>query len=353
MSVAKMKDGKRWYVYLRYKDWTGKTRQHKKEGFRRKADALAYEREYRQRVSGSPEMSLESLYALYMEDCRSRLRLSTIETKRDLFKNHVLPDFGAIPVSEITPSTVRLWQNGLLKKGLKPSTLKMINAQLSALLNFAVKFYGLTQNPCKLAGQIGSLKTEEMRILTPEQFAAVLDAVGDTAAKTLYHLLFWSGLRIGEALALTPDDFDLSAPAVTVSKTYKMINGEHITTPPKTEKSNRTVILTRESSGMIHRYIAALFGCDRKTRIFGMRSVTWYRVQLKAGCRAAHLEPIRIHDLRHSHASLMVELGYSPLLIAERLGHESVETTMRTYSHLYPNKQRDFIERLDRLHFSR
>lgn len=346
-----MKDG-RWYVYLRYKDWTGKTRQHKKEGFRRKADAQQYEREYRQRVSGAPGMTVRALYTLYMDDCKSRLRLSTVQTKRNMFEHHILPDFEAVPVSDITPSSVRLWQNGLMKKGLKPSTLRMVNAQLSALLNYAVKFYGLGQNPCKLAGQIGSLKTEEMRILTPEQFSAVLDAVGDSTAKTLYHLLFWSGLRIGEALALTPADFDFSAPSVKVTKTYKIIAGQDIITPPKTEKSNRTVILTRESSAMVQKHILQLFGCDRKTRIFGLRSLTWYRETLRAGCRAAQLEPVRIHDLRHSHASLMVELGYSPLLIAERLGHESVETTLRTYSHLYPNKQRDFIERLDRLNFT-
>lgn len=352
MSVAKMKDG-RWYVYLRYKDWTGKTRQHKKEGFRRKADALQYEREYRQRVNGAPGMSLESLYTLYLEDCKHRFRASTLRTKRNMFENHILPELSRCRISEITPASVRLWQNNLLKKDLKPSTLKMINAQLSALLNFAVKFYGLTQNPCKLAGQIGSLKTEEMRILTPEQFADVLNAVEDTTAKTLFHLLFWTGMRVGEAQAMTPYDFDFSIPTVRVSKTYKIIDGEDVITPPKTPKSNRIVILTQESSDRLQAFISKLFGCTKHTRIFGVRSLTWYREQLKSGCLAAGFAPIRIHDLRHSHASLMVELGYSPLLIAERLGHENAETTLRTYSHLYPNKQRDFIERLDRLDFSR
>ena len=353
MSVSKMSDGKRWKVTLRYKDYTGRIRQHKKEGFTRKSDAKDYERDFLQRVNGSPGMTIKALYALYMEDCAHRLKPSTIHNKRNMFETHILPDLSGCPVSEITPASVRQWQNGLLKKNLKPSTVKIINAQLSALLNFAVKFYGLTQNPCKLAGSIGSLKTEEMRILTPEQFAAVLNEVKDPTANSLFYLLFWTGMRVGEAQALTPSDFDFSVPSVKISKTYRMMNGKHIISTPKTEKSNRTVILTDETSDRMQAYISKLFGCTSRTRIFGTHSLTWYRKRLIDGCRAAQLAPIRIHDLRHSHASLMIEIGVSPLLIAERLGHDNVNTTLKTYSHLYPNKQKDFIERLNRLDFSR
>lgn len=352
MAVSRMSDGKRWKVTLRYKDYTGRIRQHKKEGFAKKSDAKEYERDFLQRVNGSPGMTIKALYTLYMEDCTHRLKPSTIHNKRNMFEIHILPELSGCRVSEITPASVRLWQNTMLKKGLKPSTLKIINAQLSALLNFAVKFYGLQTNPCKLAGSIGSLKTEEMRILTPAQFAAVLNAMEDNIAQTLFHLLFWTGMRVGEAQALTPSDFDFSAPSVRITKTYRMINGNHIISTPKTEKSNRTVILTDETSDRMQAYISKLFGCSSRTRIFGSHSLSWYRKRLIDGCLAAQLEPIRIHDLRHSHASLMIEIGVSPLLIAERLGHESVETTLRTYSHLYPNRQRDFIERLNRLDFT-
>lgn len=352
MSVSKMSDGKRWKVTLRYKDYTGRIRQHKKEGFTRKSEAKEYERDFLQRVNGSPGMTIKALYTLYMDDCAHRLKPSTIHNKKNMFETHILPELSGCQVSEITPASIRQWQNTILKKGLKPSTLKIINAQLSALLNFAVKFYGLQSNPCKLAGSIGSLKTEEMRILTPEQFSAVLNEIKEPGANTLFYLLFWTGMRVGEAQALTPSDFDFSVPSVKISKTYRMMKGQHIIGTPKTEKSNRTVILTDETSDRMQAYISKLFGCSSRTRIFGTHSLTWYRKRLIDGCRSAQLEPIRIHDLRHSHASLMIEIGVSPLLIAERLGHDNVNTTLRTYSHLYPNKQRDFIERLNRLDFS-
>ena len=69
--------------------------------------------------------------------------------------------------------------------------------------------------------------------------------------------------------------------------------------------------------------------------------------EMDAGCKASGVKRIRVHDLRHSHASLLIELGFSPLLVSERLGHESVQTTLETYSHLYPNKQEEVVSRLE------
>ena len=91
MSVAKMKDGKRWYMFVRYKDWTGETKQHKKEGFTRRADAKEYEKHFLEQRSGSADMSIFSLYELYMEDCKTRLKLTTYANKEFLFQKHVLP----------------------------------------------------------------------------------------------------------------------------------------------------------------------------------------------------------------------------------------------------------------------
>ncbi len=344
-----MKDGKRWYVFLRYKDWTGKTRQHKKEGFPRKGDALAYEREFRQRVSGAPGMTVKALYTLYMEDCRSRLRVTTVRNKDKIFLNHVLPPLGSIEVSSLTPATVRKWQNQLIGKGLKQSTLKMINAQLSALLNFGVKYYGLKSNPCALAGAFGSLKTDGFAFLTREQFEKVLAHVRDDTSRTLFYVLFWTGLRVGEALALTPADIDLTIPSVQINKTYHRINSKDVYTPPKTEGSNRTVILTDKTAEALQAHMEKIYGINKKTRIFAGRSLQSIRLYFSRACKAAGVPQVRIHDLRHSHASMMIELGFSPLLIAERLGHDNVSTTLKTYAHLYPNKQIDLVERLNRL----
>ncbi len=88
------------------------------------------------------------------------------------------------------------------------------------------------------------------------------------------------------------------------------------------------------------------YGLDPNDRLFPY-TMHFLHHEMEQGCKKSGVKKIRIHDLRHSHASLLVEMGFSPLLIAERLGHEHVQTTMDTYSHLYPNKQTEVAQRLD------
>ena len=343
-----MKDGKRWYCHLRYKTWAGETKQHKKEGFKRKSDAQAYEKEFLMRVTGSPDMTVSALYSIYMEDCAVRLRMTTNRNKDAVFKKHILPTLGEFRVADVSPAVVRRWQNEMTKNGFRPSTLKFLNSQLTALFSYAVKYYGLKANPVPLAGRFGSCKECAMSFLTLQQFRQLISHVHDKEAQALFSLLFWTGLRIGEAMALTPSDFDFQVPALQVSKTFTRIDKRDVIQPPKTAGSRRTVILTDSTARMMQAYISALYGVGDKDRIF-RRSVATYRGRLNTACDEAGVNRIRIHDFRHSHASLMIELGVSALLISERLGHDNVETTLKVYAHLYPNKQVDLVKMMNEL----
>ena len=98
---------------------------------------------------------------------------------------------------------------------------------------------------------------------------------------------------------------------------------------------------------MVREYIGRLYDVNSSDRIFMGNTKHLLRHEMDRGCAASGVKRIRIHDLRHSHASLLIELGYSPLLIAERLGHENIETTLQTYSHLYPNKQGELAAQLE------
>ena len=93
-------------------------------------------------------------------------------------------------------------------------------------------------------------------------------------------------------------------------------------------------------------YADRLYGYDPSDRLFEVTK-HYLKHEMERGCKKTGLREIRVHDIRHSHASLLVEMGFSPLLIAERLGHEKVQTTMDTYSHLYPNKQVEVARQLD------
>ena len=355
MSVAKMKDGKRWYVFVRYQDWQGNTKQHKKEGFERKADAKEYEKNFLAERTGSSSMTLESLYRIYMKDCESRLRPTTVYNKTNLYEKHILPFFGQIPVSDITPAKIRQWQNEMLTaekttgQAYSKTYLKSLHNQLSALFNFGVSYYGVQTNPCKQAGSMGRNNASEMQYWTVDEFHTFLKAVADDPkAVVVFSLLFWTGMRTGEMMALTLEDFDFTANTIRISKNYARHKNEDLILEPKTPKSNRTIVMTKNLSRILQQYISRIYGMQPGDRIFDRKTKTWARTVMDKACARCNVKRIRMHDLRHSHASLLIEMGYSPLLIAERLGHESVETTLRIYSHLYPNKQEQLATDLEK-----
>lgn len=363
MPVYKDKTRGTWYVSCYYTDWTGARKKKIKRGFLRQKDAAAWEREFRTKSAGAPGMTLRALYELYMKDCRARIRPTTYQIKEAQFRRHILPYFGALSVDEITPAMVRQWQNemisarftpqwgkpGQTEKPFSPTYLKTINNQLSALFNFAVKYYRLPQNPVRLAGSMGKKNASGMQFWTLAEFrrfiAAFPQGSGQQAA---FSLLFFSGMRCGELLALTPSDFDFTAGTVSISKTYARLHGVDMIQPPKTEKSRRVIPLPPFLLSMISAYMARLYGLQQGMRIFPLTKSALNAAMIK-GCRLSGVKKIRIHDIRHSHASLLIEMGCSPLLVKERLGHENIETTLQTYSHLYPSKQDEITARLDAL----
>ena len=160
-----------------------------------------------------------------------------------------------------------------------------------------------------------------------------------------FEILYWCGLRVGELLALTPRDFDFARRTVSVTKSYQRIGREDVITAPKTRKSVRTIVMPEFLAEEMRDYLACLRGIAEDERIFRYTK-GFLRAEMHRGCKACGMEPIRIHDLRHSHVSLLIELGYSALAIADRMGHESTEVTMR-YAHLFPNKQQEMAADLN------
>lgn len=152
-------------------------------------------------------------------------------------------------------------------------------------------------------------------------------------------------MRSGELLALTLNDFDFEERTVSITKNYARVDGEDLFLEPKTPKSNRKVTLPQFVCDMVKDYADKLYGYNPSDRLFEITKHFLIK-EMERGCKKAGLHRIRIHDLRHSHASLLIELGFAPLLISERLGHESVTTTLEIYSHLYPTKHGEVAERL-------
>lgn len=187
-----------------------------------------------------------------------------------------------------------------------------------------------------------------MQFWTVAEFDRFLKAVSDKPhSVVMFSLLFWTGMRSGEMLALTPADFDFDANTVSITKNFARQNGQDLIMEPKTPKSRRVIPMPPTLSGLVQKYLTTLYDLGSGDRIFPGNTKSVLQHEMQRGSALAGVKRIRVHDLRHSHASLLIELGYSPLLIAERLGHENIETTLQTYSHLYPNKQGQLATQLE------
>lgn len=193
---------------------------------------------------------------------------------------------------------------------------------------------------------MGKAKAKEMQFWTKEEYLKFSRAIMDKPISYYaFQILYWTGIRCGELLALTKADFDLENRKLKISKTYQVVKGEEMITSPKTEKSNRTIDLPQFLCNDVQDYFDSLYKIGDNSRIFEVTK-SYLHHEMDRGSKTANIKRIRIHDLRHSSCALLINLGYSPVEIAERMGHESVTITDR-YAHLYPSGQRDMANRLD------
>lgn len=355
MPAYKDEERGTWYVQFYYTDWTGERKKKKKRGFALKRDAQQWEQDFLKSQKADMNITLSAFVDMYLEDIGHRVRATTLFTKKFVYDNKIRPYLGNRPMNAITSSDVRKWQNELLSSenqdsdNYSPTYMKYINSQLSALFNYAVKYYNLSENPCHKAGSIGKKNADEMQFWTTDEYKAFIKGVeGKIQAYTAFETLYYTGMRIGELMALTRADVDLNIGTINVNKSYVRLNGKDIIGEPKTPKSNRRITIPSFLVEELKIYINGLYGLSDNDRIF---SISKYLLvnEMKKTCKETGVKRIRLHDLRHSHASLLIEMGFSPVLIANRLGHENVETTLNTYSHLYPNKQEEVAEKLQKI----
>ena len=348
MKAEKDKKTGKWLIQYRYTDWQGKRRKSTKRGFATKREAEEWLRNFLITQKADFDMKFEDFWKMYCADMETRLREHTMRTKKYIVELKILPYFGNKRVNDITAADIRQWQNELIKMGYSPTYLKTINNQLSAIFNYAVRYYDLKSNPCAKAGSMGKSKAEEMDFWTGEEFRKFIDSVMNKRLSYMaFMTMYWTGMRMGELLALNPKDVDIEKKTISITKSYQRLGKKDVITPPKTPKSKRVITIPEFLAADIKDYMDSLYDLQEDDRLF---PITKYYLEheMQRGIKESGVKRIRVHDLRHSHASMLIELGFSPLEIANRLGHEKVETTLNTYSHLYPNKQTKLAERLDR-----
>ena len=300
------------------------------------------------------DMTFEAFVELYTKDVKPWLKENTWLTKENIIQKKILPYFGKRKISEITTKDVIAWQNELLayrdeqRKPYSQTYLKTLHNQLSAIFNHAVRFYELRSNPAAKAGNMGTEERKEMLFWTKAEYQRFAEAMMDKPLSFYaFEMLYWCGIREGELLALTPADFDFEKHTVTINKSYQRLNKQDVITTPKTPKSNRVIQMPQFLCDEIQDYLKQLYGVEPDSRIFPV-SKNYLHREMDRGCKETGVKRIRIHDLRHSHISLLIDMGFTALAIAERVGHESIDITYR-YAHLFPTRQVEMADKLDSL----
>lgn len=353
MAVSRSENGG-YEVQCWYKDYLGTRRKKHKRGFRTKAEARRWERDFLLKAEGSPHMLFKDFVDAYEADVRPGLKLSTWLTKEAIIRMKVLPHFGDMYLDEIRSTDIIAWRNALQSpsdlnggKTYAKSYIRTIENQMSAILNHAVRHYGLRATPFAQAGRTAKEPPVNVDFWTKDEYLRFSDAIMDKPGSfTAFEILYYLGLRMGEMLALTPGDFDFEAKTLRVSRNYQRLQGKDVITDPKTPKSRRVIAVPAFLVEEVEEYIA-LCGVADDERMFTF-SKSFLHHEMRRGCALSGVKVVRIHDLRRSHVSLLIDLGFSALAIAERLGHEAIDVTFR-YADLFPGVQEDMARALDAL----
>lgn len=352
MPVYKNNETGKWFVMTRYVDWQGNKKQKCKRGFKTKREAQEWERVFHQQSTADMDMSFKAFTELYIDYIKPRIKGSTWITKEAIINKKILPYFGDRVISQITVTDVVAWQNELLayrdekRKPYSQTYLKTVHNQLSAIFNHAVRYYDLRTNPAAKAGNMGVEEKKEMLFWTKEEYKKFAEVMMDKPVSFYaFEMLYWCGIREGELLALTIADFDFEKETVRINKSYQRLHGEDVITSPKTKKSNRTIKMSPFLCEEMQDYFGMLYDQKRNERIFNI-SKNYLLREMERGAREAGVQRIRIHDLRHSHISLLIDMGFSAVAIADRVGHESIDITYR-YAHLFPSTQAEMAKKLE------
>jgi integrase len=314
-------------------------------------------------VTGSRQTVEKYLQDWFEHVQKQAVRTTTYLRQEPILRNVILPALGHIQLQKLTPQYVQKLYSAKINEGWTPGSIRNIHKILHKALDNAVRWRLVPRNVCDLVSLPRRVKRKP-RTLTKEQAVQLLKASQGHPLEPLVVLALTTGMRHGEIAALRWCDINFEARTLEVKHTVTFISGHgYVEGEPKTEKSNRTIVLPRFAVRSLERYRlhqlemrlkAGSLWLDRDLvfcNAFGgyrnpaTTNQAFHRLLARAG-----LPPMRIHDLRHSAATLLIVVMKMPAnLVQELLGHDDIETTLGLYTHPDPEMQRQMMDGLDDL----
>ncbi|MFK3937952.1 tyrosine-type recombinase/integrase [Alkalihalobacillus sp. NPDC078783] len=333
--------------------------------FDSRKEAEAYEDELyhvynTKQIFGERKLSFEFVKNIYLEDRKVHTKQNTSSMTQYVVEKHITPYFIDSNLRSLTVGDIRKFQLKLIESGMANKTINNIMVILKGIFKQALEENAMSFNP---ADNVSSLKkqTKQMKFWTPEQFKLFLSLIKeeDFLFKAFYSTAFLTGMRCGEMLALNWNDIDTYRREINVYKALSYNRSQLVISEPKTRSSIRRISINNKLLLLLDEWkqkqieLFRLLGMSHsnETHVFQYKDVPptkdIFSRRIRTICKGSDLEPIRLHDLRHSHVALLIHQKEDYATIKERLGHASIKTTIDVYGHLYPNKQQETADKLD------
>jgi len=351
MAHIRKKGVGRWQV--RYRDPSGEERA---RTFRRRVDAERYlvtiEADKLRGTWTDPRLEKTTVneWVPQWQASRVHLRPSTRISAESLLRNHVLPYFGSRRLGSVTQVEVQAFVVHLEEKGLSASTIRQAYLLIAGVFSSALDSGLIPRTPCR-GIKLPQKSQTEMRFLSTDEVAEVADAI-DSPYRALVLTAAYTGCRFGELAGLRTHRLDLAGRSLTIAESLSDLNGHLSLTQPKTAAARRQValpqLLTDELLGHTEQHPPGPDGFVFTAPEGGpMRRRNFRRRAWLPAVEASVGQPLRFHDLRHTHAAILIAQGEHPKVIQLRLGHSSIQVTLDTYGHLFEGLDEAAAERLD------
>ena len=360
-SKEPTKDGRSWYFKTYYTTLSGEKKQYKSKKYALKKDAEEAERIFLISLTDkveSKDMTFRDLIDSFCDYQKDKVKITTY-TNYNKSRKH-LESLYKVKVSDFNINHFNYWKKEMNNKSLTIKTKNTMYKFLKSIINYGIRYLDLdfnkVENKMTCFSNPNELK-KEMLFWTYDEFCKFIEQENDLKYKAYFETLYYCGLRKGEANALTWKDIDFNKHTLLINKnlTLKITGQEYIILPPKTKSSIRTLpipkVLENDLKMLYNEYVKYVNYSD-----------TWFvyggSVPLKDTtiasrkhnhCIKAQIKEIRIHDFRHSCASLLIRNGASVGLVAKYLGHSNITTTLNTYTHMFKNEMDDIVDIINNL----
>lgn len=356
----KTKDGRKWFYKCQYTDLFGNNKTQVSKMYATKEEATKEEAKFRLSIGQGAieDYTFDNIFNEYYAYKSEKVRPTSLSRLVVQYK-HISPYLGKVKISKLTLQQFTQWKNEMNKTNLSTNYKNKIFSLIKEIISYADKIYNVTS---LIPDKIGKFENptelkKEMDFYTYDEFQQFISVVDDLTYRCFFSLIYYCGLRLGEAQSLNWNDIDFKNNMLSITKslTTKIKGKKFVIMPPKTKNSIRTLPIPNkviEPLKQLYNECKNIPDFNKNCFVFGVffpLPDTTIKQRRDNYCKQANIRKIRIHDFRHSCASLLINNGANITLVAKYLGHSNISMTLNTYSHMYKSRLDEIVNLIDKL----